>query len=276
MEFLLQAGGSILLLMIIVPLVWWVGQCLFNVIWMFFPFKVWRITDVSHHNIPLPDEIADNQFNVEMLDFLPAGVFEVQLTPFAKTGQYTRLFTAENYEAYAEVTQISSMNLVGFFTLFPDNALIMTTYPYGENIQTPMFHQRYAANSLDAAYYHHMKQVERWRELHGTPVLLRNPAEIHAADAIYRQLHRRRHYHRLMAQQLTMALAFLALFPAGLLWFLPNSIFYDENSIFLSVPALILSLVLFFGLNVLAQRLLQFPESVDESKKADDVFTRDL
>ncbi len=270
MEFLFANTGSFIALLIALALLWWAGQGLFNVIWMFFPFKPWRITDVTHLDIPLPEDIATNQFEVEMLDFLPAGMFEVRLTPLAKTGQYTRLYTAENYEAYAEVTQISAMNLVGFFTLFPDNALIMTTYPYGENIQTPMFHQRYAANSLDAAYYHHMKQVERWRELHGNPILLQNADEIHAAEGVYRQHHRRRHFRRLIAQQLASAATFLSILVGAwaFLWQPLTNVMNNWSPL--------LYLVLFFGFAILSQWLSKFPESVDDAKKVEDGLSRDL
>jgi hypothetical protein len=189
-----------------------------NLILTYFRFKM-QVEDVSQERIPLPEGAEDIEGELWTLGFEPIGILRIKLFG-SRTPVHEWLYAIQDGRIYAEVAPLGLKNkpaITGFYTRFPDDAMIITNYPVGENIVTPNFQSRFAAYSLEAAYEHHVQQITRWEKVHGAPVIVRTVSEILQSDDVYRQLHRRRNHRRLLIiQSISLVIALASFITASM------------------------------------------------------------
>ena len=103
------------------------------------------------------------------------------------------IFVSLDKEIYAEILFNTGLRpvMVGFSTVFPDQAMISTRYPFGENVATPHFMSRFASQSIENAWNYHRQQVSNWKALHGTPLLIRSTKDVMNASEVWKSRYRR-------------------------------------------------------------------------------------
>src|SRR5688500_186720 len=81
--------------------------------------------------------------------FKPLVVERIRLFLFSRV-EHEWLCAAEDGQIYVELAHFKRQDrvLVLFLTCFADDAMLMTGYPIGENVDAPMFHSHFAAYSL--------------------------------------------------------------------------------------------------------------------------------
>jgi hypothetical protein len=176
----------------------------------FFNFYSWvpPVTrEVSLEEQPLPQELEKNAQILTILGFHSIGVTQTRVFPEGEGNTWWYLHP--DGEIFAEMIQYR--RAVAFDTWFPNDAYILTSCPFGEKIRTPMFHCRFAAGSLEAAFNYHTQQVDIWRWLHGDPVRFASIAEMLEYEPVYRRLYRIRHMRRLTITTALMTLAWLGI-----------------------------------------------------------------
>jgi hypothetical protein len=148
--------------------------------------------DVTSEAIPRPKEFESVAESLRPLGVEYLGVLHSQIRA-ATEPQANWIFVSSDREVYAEVLFNNALHpvLVSFNTLFPDQAMISTRYPFGENVVTPHFMSRFASQSIENAWNYHRQQVNEWKVLHGTSVPIRTTQDVMKASEVWKTRYRR-------------------------------------------------------------------------------------
>jgi hypothetical protein len=170
--------------------------------------------DVSHEAIPRPKEFESVAESLRSLGVEYLGVLHSQLRA-AKEAQAKWIFISSDKEVYAEVLFNNALRpvLVSLNTLFPNQAMISTRYPFGEYVITPQFMSRFASQSIENAWNYHRQQVANWQALHGPPLPMRNVQDVINAGEVWKTRYRRldtQNALRLSLLLLVLLIAFVA------------------------------------------------------------------
>lgn len=137
---------------------------------------------------PLPDELLPVEHDLRGLGFIPSRRIGYRLIfqndPLVA---WCYLHPELNIEASLTPTRTRPPFLAAFETAFADHAALVTWYPRGQHIETPLFLGRFAHNSLFEAYDHHLLTQLLWTEQHGEtlPVPEDDVEYLAASEAFY-------------------------------------------------------------------------------------------
>jgi hypothetical protein len=178
-----------------------------------------RATDVSDPEAPLPPELKSHVSILSELGFSRLGEVKVAL-PGGQAVK-SRIFLSEDGTVFAELAE-TQRGLVVFTTVFPDEAVMETGFPVGENIATRNFRSHTITKDLGRAYRHQLEQAEAFGKTHGAPRKVASMRDYLDWDAMYRRRYvkrkMRRHTWIGFGQVLAMVYGFLAMAAAAVYW----------------------------------------------------------
>ena len=125
-------------------------------------------------SIAMPPELQKLDAQIQAQGFHPLGLLNCTNTLATAPSWF---YSNEEGTIWVETVQVTAEDpaMMQYGSRFEDEALILTYFPEGETIETEMFHCRFAAKEMDAAYHYHKQMVKEWRPLHG---------QIHKADTL--------------------------------------------------------------------------------------------
>lgn len=94
-------------------------------------------------------------------------------------------YLTKSGDTIAQLAHANNTFFVCFISRFPDDAALMTTFPRGENIQTPQLTVRFAVHDLRTAWAHHGQMIETWTAQKGQPVLIHTQAQMDEVEEWY-------------------------------------------------------------------------------------------
>ena len=184
--------------------------------------------------------------------------------PRDKRLKYEWIYGSPMTFIYAEVVtfQPEFAILVQFATYFPDDALIVTRYPLGENIDTPMFHSHYAEKDVAYAWAYHVDLVNRAKATHGEPLAVLKFDQALEYEKIYNERYSLRDQRRLFRGQLAAAV-FVLIGGSGMISLLGSYVVARDQFFLVFIYMLIVSVVGTVGITQ-AQKRLQPSGAVDQ------------
>ncbi|MBE2268249.1 MAG: hypothetical protein IAE80_08440 [Anaerolinea sp.] len=203
----------------------------------------------------LPPELSTADADLTAAGFSRLSAVRVQ-TPGLEYPQVMFVYTGDEGAVLVELASFPPQTPVylGCETWFADGAILLTTYPTGENIQEAHFHARFAAHSSAAAWTYHRAMLARWRTLHGEPRPLRTVEEQAAFDAASAAVHPRLYgrLRRVLWARVAAAALMLVVIAIGLIF--PSVIPFQGM-----VIALMVAVVVWFVVHYVTWRLLSKP-----------------
>jgi hypothetical protein len=176
-----------------------------------------RAEDVSAREAPVPPELKHHISVLEGLGFERLGEVEVKIPGARAAG--SRLFLSADRRTFAELTDAQ---IVLFVSVFPDDAVVETGFPVGENINARNFRSHTVTAGLEQAHRHHAAQIGAFAGEHGAPRPVGTMQDYLEWDAMYRRRHvgrkMRRHTLFALAQLLTLLYGVLALAAGVIYW----------------------------------------------------------
>lgn len=134
---------------------------------------------------PVPEALAELEASVRSLGFVPRMTMQYRLTSQPKP---IKVWIYEHPELNIELDLVETAGQppfwAGFETNFADGALLHTSYPRGDTIDTPAVKVNFAAYSLQEAFDHHLLTQIGWTELHGEALPLETDDEAFFAHSI--------------------------------------------------------------------------------------------
>jgi hypothetical protein len=230
-------------------------QILPNILWT---------KDVTNEAIPRPKEFESVAESLRPLGVEYVGVLHALLrTATEPTAQW--IFISSDKEVYAEVLFNDPLRpmLISLNTLFPDQAMISTRYPFGENVVTPFFISRFASKSIENAWNYHRQQVNEWKSLHGTPLPMRTTQDVIEANEIWKTRYRRldtRNSFRLSMLLLVLLVSLMIATAGFAISSLRGSL---EGMAVWGAFGFVSGLVMTFGSNWVKKRLSNPPNAID-------------
>ena len=184
-----------------------------------FGAKKRRTVDISDQLSPLQPEWKPAVDTLSTLGFSRLGEVQVKI-PGGQTAK-SRMFISADKKVFAELTETES-NIVVFTSVFPDDAVVETGFPVGENIETAGFRSHTITTDLEKACLHQVQQVEAFGKVHGVPRKINNMQEYLVWDAMYRKRYvsrkMRRHTWLGFLEVLALGYGFTALLVALFYW----------------------------------------------------------
>jgi hypothetical protein len=182
--------------------------------------------EVPWDSVAMMPELEERDAQIRAQGFTPMVLFEVFFYPMSKTGH---TWTYINEEGTIWVQTAQDTHMTQYTSLFSDDSMVITRTPFGENIDTLMYHSRFSKRDLDAAYQYHVKKVKEWEAEHGSFYRVRVREDLEHHEAIYRQKHRALDFRSLTIELgIQMAVGFLAigllLMQATLIAFFPRQV----------------------------------------------------
>jgi hypothetical protein len=226
------------------------------------PQLVWK-KDVTHENVPTPEHYASAEEFLRALGMRLLAVFRVQIRAASRPYDVW-LFVASEGDAYTEVVfDFVKPFLLGFSTMFPDQSIICTRYPVGENIVTEQFISRFARHSVGVAWYSHRQQIANWKATKGDPVPIRTAADITAVDEVFVARYQGRDRRRLLRISLS-GLAFWLVIAVTNVGVLVSSITRNWNTIPIFVTlAAGAGIIVFVGGLWIGSQAMNSPQAID-------------
>jgi hypothetical protein len=155
------------------------------------------VHDVTGQDIVIPEQHAETDQQLRSLGMRPLGVLHVK--PAFLDTAYEWVYVSESGRIYVEIVyDIFGPVFLQFMSCFPDDAMVITRYPHGENIATVDFISRFARGSIDAALHFHKEQLKEWEDLHGTPNTVQTMDDVLRYDEIFRDNYRKRDTRRII------------------------------------------------------------------------------
>lgn len=176
-----------------------------------------RPADVSRRNLAPPRNEKRSIATLEALGFHRLGEAEVPL-PHVRTRPYWILVNSDN-SIQAEAVR----GRVSFSTFFDDKVLLVTDYPNGEHLQTPIYECRTITTSIKDALDYHKLQVDKFRARYGSPQSISDMVDyVHweVVGRVHYSLMRLQWWFRLYTALLILSVcgAILILIRPGLSW----------------------------------------------------------
>jgi hypothetical protein len=177
-----------------------------------------RSTDISGEAAALPPELKFPVETLTQLGFSRLG--ELQVAVPGGGAVRSRIYISVEKRIIAELAETG--NLAVFYSVFPDNAVVETGHPIGENFDARDFRSHTVVGGLEQAYRHQVEQVEDFASGHGAPRVVATMAEYLDLEAMYRGRHvarkMRRHTRLALLEVAALAFGVLALLAAIVYW----------------------------------------------------------
>lgn len=146
-----------------------------------------EITQYTPSHTPKAIEEHINQLELE--GFRQLTTIKRKITRFENINAW--IMVSENQEIWVEVYKQFGQIRVEFYSLFRDNALILTRFPIGSTIQSEQLESRFAKWSWGAALYYHRLTLEKWRIKHDDPLLIQSATDLENLYEVYQREHRK-------------------------------------------------------------------------------------
>jgi hypothetical protein len=185
---------------VILFLIYMIGNFIKQFWSMNFPWGQNKIEDVTALNIPLFSDSDEIIRRLEHLGFEPFSISKVWFFWTPNKPAFVWHFVDRSKTTYVEIFEYKSKNhnaMIGFFSWYPDHALVETFFPIGENIDEPHYSAHFVKEDLEGGYVHHQQAMQRFSTTHGAPIVFQNYDQLPEYDVIDQQRYRRRRYRRL-------------------------------------------------------------------------------
>lgn len=201
--------------------------------------------EVPWDSVAMTPELEERDAQIRGQGFTPLTLSEILFYPTSKTG-HAWTYTNEEGTIWAETMQ--DPHLTQYASLFSDDAIVITRIPFGENIDTPMYHSRFAKRNLEAAYQYHLQMVKERGPEHGALYRAHKREDLEHYETIFREKYRTLDFRSLTIELgIQMAVGFLAigllLLQATLTAFFPRQVAAGGITDFLFWIALTLGVV---------------------------------
>ncbi|MGB7537684.1 MAG: hypothetical protein WBM17_04025 [Anaerolineales bacterium] len=143
-----------------------------------------RSENVSNEDLPVAPELKHAVDSLSKLGFSRLGEVRVKIPGGQSAG--SRLFISKDKRVFAELTE---SRILLFTTVFPDDGVVETGFPVGENFNTRNFQSHTVTTDIEQAYNHQLQQIKAFRKPHGVPRKITTMPEYLAWDAMYRKKH---------------------------------------------------------------------------------------
>jgi hypothetical protein len=209
---------------------------------------------------PLPQLYANTDSTLHSLGITNFAILQVKSyavpSPF-----HIWIYRSEDTKIWVEVVfNLGVPVQVQFASAFPDSAIILTRYPIGEAIITPMYRSSFARHSIENAYQHHLQHIAEWNGQHGDPLAIQALSDITWYENIYRRKYQHKDYERLNRKTLkTLAWGVLLIICNGL-----GMVALDSENIYTSSLAILVIFLLTFWLLLIPHPLTNPPKAVDD------------
>lgn len=194
-----------------------------------------RSEDISAQELPVPPELKYAIETLAKLGFSRLGEVQVKI-PGGRTAG-SRLFMSKNKKVFAELTE---SRIVLFNSVFPDDAVVETGFPVGENFNSRNFQSHTITTDIEQAYKHQLKLIEAFQKTHGTPRKIQTMQAYLDWEAMYRKKHvgRKMRRHTVLGYLQAAGLVF------GILAFLTAVVYWLGSEKTTIEPMLFIALVL--------------------------------
>jgi len=177
-----------------------------------------RSADVSAEGAPLPPELKLYVEELTRLGFERLG--EVQVAVPGGMAVKSRIYASSDRTVFAELAETGGLAV--FYTVHPDDAVVETGFPLGENIHTRYFRSHTILGGLEQAYRHQTSQAEEFARIHGQPRRVAAIGEYLEFESMYRRTHvarkMRRHTRLAVLEIAALIVGILALLAAVVYW----------------------------------------------------------
>jgi hypothetical protein len=153
---------------------------------------------------PVPAEYQAAVDELTNLGFSRLGETLVKIPSIRPT--ISRIFISADKLVFAELTEIKIKNSI-FTTVYSDDAVVETGFPFGENIETAFFRSHTITTDLEKAYRHQVQQLDSFGKIHGAPRKIETMQDYLACDAMYRTQHASRKFRRITRLSILQILA---------------------------------------------------------------------
>lgn len=221
-------------------------------------------------DVPVPEALAELEASVQTLGFVPKLTMQYRLVSQPKP---IKVWIYEHPSFNIELDLVETPGQpplwAGLESNFADGALLHTSYPRGETIDTPQVKVNYAAYSLQEAFDHHLLTQIAWTEVHGEARPLETDDEAFFAHSILvSKQHGQVLYQRMCRQYIGAGVAmigyiFVVLGLSGQL--LAGQSSFSFNQLTATTLFFLVGLALAVGANGWANRGKQMP-AVDADK----------
>jgi hypothetical protein len=143
-----------------------------------------RSEDISGQELPVPPELKHAVDALDKLGFSRLGEVQVKI-PGGRSAE-SRIFISKDKRVFAELTE---SRIVLFTTVFPDDGVVETGVPVGENFTTRNFRSHTITTDIEQAYNHQLQQIKGFRKPHGVPRKITTMPDYLAWDGMYRKKH---------------------------------------------------------------------------------------
>lgn len=122
-----------------------------------------ELKDVSDLHLDPPPKTRENIAFLESMGFQRLGEAQASL-PFRKSVNYWVLVDSANHSQ-----AITVLGWVSFSTIFENNIIVETDFPYGEIVDTPHYQSHTITTSIKDALQYHQQQTNKFSQTYGSP-----------------------------------------------------------------------------------------------------------
>ncbi|MBN2084550.1 MAG: hypothetical protein JW748_04945 [Anaerolineales bacterium] len=176
-----------------------------------------RSQDISAQELPVPPELKHLVGALADLGFSRLGEVQVKI-PGGQTA-LSRIYVSADKRIFAELTE---SRIVLFTSVFPDDTVVETGFPVGENFNTKVFRSHTVTTGIEQAHQHQLREIKAYRRPHGIPRKIETMEDYRAWEAMYRAKHvsrkMRRHTWLGFLQTAALGVGIAALLAAFVYW----------------------------------------------------------
>lgn len=207
--------------------------------------------DISHKQLPCPKGQYGFEQTLMGLGFSQLGETDrAETNPEEVTTNW--YFHNRDYTILVEVVHI--LEMMQFSSWFGAEHRVETSFPIGENFDTPTYRSRFTEESIEAAYQLHLDSCQDFIEAHGQPVAIKSIAEALKWDKLFmKRYFRRKNQRAVTVENLRVIYGiYLILYTVGLM-----IAFYSvENSVFLTY--FVIGMALIYPFNAAPSWLMNY------------------
>jgi hypothetical protein len=203
-----------------------------------------ELKDVSHLRLDPPPKTKENIVFLESMGFQRLGEAQASL-PFRKSVNYWVLVDSANHSQ-----AITVLGWVSLSTIFENNIIVETDFPYGETVDTPHYQSHTITTSIKDALQYHQQQTNKFRQTYGSPRPTQDMADYFQWESIARKNYSFLKFRRQLWFSIIRLITFIygVIIITGLpiayrarLPFLPTTLIYEQIELIiigLTLPAL--------------------------------------
>lgn len=208
----------------------------------------------------LPSLYADTDSTLQNLGITDFAILQVKLHEIA-ISFYLWIYRSADTKIWGEVVfNLGVPVQIQFISAFSDGAMLVTRYPSGQAIDTPMYRSSFARHSIENAYKYHLQSIAEWGKQHGEPLAIQTLSDITWHETIYRRKYQYKDSARLIRKTLQNI-------GYGLLLIVCNALglaALDSENIYSVSLALLVIALLSFYLLLIPHPLKNPPHAVDD------------